>query len=210
MANQRTTGTPAEAGGRTAGESYTERLATLEQAGLRRFLPTQLPYRTHLRALRLGRVLDVGCGLGRNLTHLDGQGVGVDHNPTSVAACRERGLTAFTPDEFFAGEESTEGRFDALLCAHVLEHIDEPTAAELFEDYLPCVRPGGRVVLITPQESGYASDPTHIRFVDFAALRAHAAGAGIEVERTYSFPFPRATGKAFKYNEFVLVGRVPQ
>lgn len=149
MANERTSDTPVEAGGRTADEHYTDR------------------------------------------------------------ACRERGLTAYTPDEFFAGEESADARFDALLCAHVLEHIDEPTAGGLFEDYLPCVRPGGLVVLITPQETGYGSDSTHIRFVDFAALRAHAAAAGIRVDRTYSFPLPRSAGKAFKYNEFVLLGTVP-
>jgi hypothetical protein len=90
-----------------------------------------------------------------------------------------------------------------------LEHIDEATTTELFEDYLPCVRPGGRVVLITPQESGYASDATHIRFVDFDVLRGHAEKAGIQVQRAYSFPFPRPAGKAFRYNEFVLVGTVP-
>jgi len=37
-----------------------------------------------------------------------------------------------------------------------------------------------------------------------------ARRAGVTVERQYSFPFPRVAGKVFSYNEFVLVGHVPE
>jgi hypothetical protein len=33
--------------------------------------------------------------------------------------------------------------------------------------------------------------------------------AGMTVERQCSFPFPRRAGKIFAYNEFVMVGWVP-
>ena len=59
------------------------------------------PYRWNLRRLRLGRVLDVGCGIGRNLQHLDADAVGVDHNQDSVTIARQRGLTAYVPEAFF-------------------------------------------------------------------------------------------------------------
>ena len=191
----------------TANESYTDRLLTLEASGLKRFLPVQAPYRMHLRSLKLGRVLDIGCGIGRNLLHLNGNGVGVDHNPHSVAAARSRGLTAYVPEDFLAaGQGVGPGSFDSLLVAHVLEHIDADDPAGLLRQYLPYVRPNGRVVLITPQEAGFASDATHIRWVDFDVLRQTATEAGITVRRTYSFPLPRPLGKAFRYNEFVFVG----
>jgi 2-polyprenyl-3-methyl-5-hydroxy-6-metoxy-1,4-benzoquinol methylase len=193
----------------TADESYTDRLKTLESSGLRRFVPVQAPYLAHLRSLRLGRTLDVGCGLGRNLLHLRGNGVGVDHNPHSIATCRARGLTAYTPEEFTASKDAALGSYDSLLIAHVLEHLDEATSAEMIKSYLPYVRPGGKVVLITPQEAGYASDATHIRWVDFGVLRQTAADAGVSVRRSYSFPLPRFTGKLFRYNEFVQIGQVP-
>ncbi|ARE76394.1 class I SAM-dependent methyltransferase [Streptomyces sp. NPDC059558] len=193
----------------TATSDYTQRLARLEQSGIKRFVPTQAPYRWNLQRLQLGRVLDVGCGLGRNLLNCGPDSVGVDHNPHSVQTCRERGLNAYTPDELAAAPDCGPGSFDSMLIAHVLEHIDEETAASLLEQYLPLVRPGGSVVMITPQELGYRTDATHIRWVGFEEMRSHAGRAGIAVRRTYSFPFPRPMGKVFPYNEFVLVGTVP-
>lgn len=193
----------------TADANYTERLATLEKAGIKRLLPTQAPYRWNLRRLKLGRVLDIGCGLGRNLQNCGPDSVGVDHNPTSVATARERGLTAYTPEELAEAADCGPGSFDSLLCAHVLEHLDEDVAAGLLAQYLPYVKPGGSVVLITPQEAGYRTDATHVRFIGFEELRAYAAEAGLTTQRTYSFPFPRAAGKVFPYNEFVLVSSAP-
>ena len=60
--------------------------------------------------------------------------------------------------------------FDTLLCAHVLEHLDEATGVELIRTYLPYLRPKARVILITPQERGQRSDATHVRFMDEPAL----------------------------------------
>jgi hypothetical protein len=79
---------------------------------------------------------------------------------------------------------------------------------ELLASYLPFVRTGGRVVVICPQAAGYRSDPTHVRFLDFAAMTDLVTSAGGVVERRYSFPFPTPAGRFFKYNEFVVVGRV--
>ncbi|MEV6208324.1 methyltransferase domain-containing protein [Kitasatospora sp. NPDC051914] len=198
------------AGGATAEASYTERLVTLEQSGIKRLLPTQAPYRWNLRRLGLGRVLDVGCGVGRNLQNCGPDSVGVDHNETSVATARARGLKAYTADEFRADPElSRPGAFDSMLVAHVLEHLDLETCKELMAGYLPSIRSGGKVVLITPQAAGYRSDPTHVRFVDFEGLRTLAGEFGLRIGRTYSFPLPEAAGKVFKYNEYVLVGLVP-
>ncbi|MET8976206.1 class I SAM-dependent methyltransferase [Streptomyces sp. NPDC004539] len=193
----------------TRSSDYTSRLTRLETSGIKRFLPTQAPYRWNLRRLRLGRVLDVGCGLGRNLLNCSPESVGVDHNPHSVATCRERGLTAYVPDELAKAPDCGPGSFDSLLCAHVLEHMDEDLGVKILDQYLPLVKPGGSVVLITPQEAGYKTDATHVRFVDFAGQRAHAEKAGVAIARTYSFPFPRPVGKVFPYNEFILVGTTP-
>lgn len=193
----------------TEGAAYTERLATLESAGWKRALDVQRPYRWNLRRLGLGRTLDVGCGLGRNLVALAPGSVGVDHNPSSVEVARSRGLTALTPTEFEASPLAEPGGFDSLLFAHVIEHLDTSTADGLVAAYLPYLRPAGTVVFICPQELGYRSDATHVWFVDFEALSALAARMGLAVERRYSFPFPRVVGRVFPYNEFVVVARAP-
>jgi hypothetical protein len=74
-------------------------------------------------------------------------------------------------------------------------------------EYSPFIRPGGAVVLICPQERGYASDDTHVEFLDLADMEEIALSAGLMVERGYSYPFPRWLGKLFVYNETVVVAR---
>jgi 2-polyprenyl-3-methyl-5-hydroxy-6-metoxy-1,4-benzoquinol methylase len=182
--------------------SYAQRLTTLSQRGIRRYIDVQAPYRWHLRRLDLGRTLDVGCGIGRNLVALPEGSVGVDHNVACVSACREAGLEAYDGDEFAAAADDL-GRFESLLFAHVLEHMPRPEAVELVRAYLPVLGAGGRVVVITPQARGFRSDPTHVDFVDFAAVRELAAALGLATVRQYSFPFPAAFGGLFTYNEFV-------
>ena len=190
----------------TADPAYTARLRDLEGAGWKQRLDVQRPYRWNLRRLHPGHVLDVGCGIGRNLAHLDGRGVGIDHNAESVATARERGLTAYTPDEFRGSADDTPGGYDSLLVAHVLEHLDLATQRDLFATYLPYVREGGRVILITPQEAGFRTDSTHVRFVDHAACDLALREHGWRAVSKQSFPFPRVVGRVFPYNEFVVVG----
>lgn len=191
----------------TRDATYTERLTRLEGVRWKRLLDVQAPYRRNLRRLGLGFTLDVGCGLGRNLVNLRGNGVGVDHNAESVRAASARGLTAYTPEEFLRSSYAIEGRFDSLLLAHVAEHMPEPDAVSLLRSYLRYVRSGGRVVVICPQEKGYTTDPTHVRFLDLQAMRSLCEQVGTSVQRSYSFPFPRFAGKVFPYNEFVVVAR---
>jgi SAM-dependent methyltransferase len=195
----------------STGPSYAERLRTAESVWWKRMLDVQRPYRVHLRRLKLGLVLDVGCGLGRNLTNLGGAaaGVGVDPNPDAVATCRARGLVAFTPDDFAASEHAAPERFDSLLISHVLEHLAPTAAAALIASYVPHIKRGGRAVFITPQEAGFRSDPTHVELVDLLRLDELARGAGLVPTSSYSFPFPRPMGRWFKYNEFVLLARKP-
>ena len=187
---------------------YADRLLGLQTVWWKRILPVQAPYRWNLRRLHLGLVLDIGCGVGRNLQNLGGRAVGVDHNTNSVEFARQAGYTAFSAAEFPTSEYARPGTFDSLLFAHVLEHMSEPDAIALVREYLPFVRNGGHVVLITPQERGFRSDPSHVEFMDDEQLARIASALSLRVRRRYSFPFPRSFGKLFVYNEFVVVAQL--
>lgn len=190
----------------TEGEEYTDRLKRLELPLWKRVLDVQAPYRWNIRRLFGDReVLDVGCGIGRCLSHLAPRGVGVDHNRTSVETCRERGLTAFTTDEFTTTEYAKPGRFGGMLAAHLVEHMPRTDAVEVLSSYVEYLADDARLVLICPQERGYASDSTHVAFTDFDGLTDVAHQLGFRGTRRQSFPLPRFAGKAFTYNEFVLV-----
>jgi 2-polyprenyl-3-methyl-5-hydroxy-6-metoxy-1,4-benzoquinol methylase len=186
---------------------YAFRLARIEAAPYRKWIDVQAPYRYNLQRLHLGFTLDIGAGIGRNLFHLKKEGVGVDPNQEAVRQMRERGLVAYTPTEFSTSPYAKTGRFDSLLIAHVLEHLSQKDRQSLLGQYLPFLKDGGKVVLITPQEAGYRSDVTHVEFVDAKAAAQLATEAGLQVEKTYSFPFPRWFGSIFRHNEFVVVAK---
>jgi SAM-dependent methyltransferase len=188
---------------------YAERLRRKQTLWWKRLLHVQAPYHWNLRRQGLGRTLDVGCGIGRNLGVLPPGSVGVDHNTDSVALARSMGHDAYTVKEFLDGDLAVAGGFDGLLVAHVIEHLGRAQALDLLRDYLPFVRPGGRVFLVCPQERGYASDPTHVWFAQGSDLRELVETLGLQLGRSFSFPFPRRAGKLFIYNEFCVAATVP-
>jgi len=194
----------------THGEDYAKRLIRLQTAWWKRWLDVQALHRWNLRRLDPGFTLDIGCGIGRNLLHLQGHSVGVDINEHCVRAARERGLTAFTPVEFRrSADYNRPGRFDTLLLAHVAEHMTEDQVVALLREYDALLRSGGKLILIAPQEAGFKSDATHVELMDFARLTRISDRLGFRLERAFSFPFPRWVGRLFTYNEFVVVSRKP-
>ena len=186
----------------TRSRAYTDYLSA---SGALRALK-QLPYQTHLRLLKLGRTLEIGCGVGRNFAGMPPGSVGVDHNEHSVAICRGAGYEAYAPADFSRAYAGGTVRFDSLLLAHVIEHMTPEEAAALIATYAPFLRPHARIVVITPQEAGFRTDATHVNFCDFAANRAIVERAGYSQVAAYSFPFPRPAGRFFAYNEFVTIG----
>ena len=189
----------------STGAAYAERLAGLEGRWWKRIVPN--PYRWHIRAVCPGRVLDVGCGIGRCLAFLDGRGVGVDPNAAAVQIARARGLEAYTPEEL--AELEDDSAFDTLLCSHVLEHLERDDALALLRTWTPRLRRGARVVLICPQERGQRSDPTHVRFLGERELRELTSAIGLTDVHVRSFPLTRRFGRWWVHNETVLVGTLP-
>jgi SAM-dependent methyltransferase len=193
----------------TSGEDYARRLQAKQEVWWKKALNVQAPYQWNLRRQHLGRTLDVGCGIGRNLETLDAGSVGVDHNAAAVEVARERGVIALTVEEWASSELRVPESFNGILLAHVIEHMDAAAGVAIMRDYLPYLRPGGKVFFICPQERGYASDPTHVRWTTGDDLVELSREVGLEPDPWFSFPFPRWAGKPFIYNEFCVVARKP-
>jgi len=191
----------------TIGKDYTERLQNKQFVWWKKLLDVQRPYRYNIKKLNLGFTLDIGCGIGRNLLHLNKNGVGIDHNEKSVTLCKKKGLTAYTNNDFKISEYHKPNIFDSILFAHVAEHMTENEAATLLSLYLPFLKDSGKIVIITPQEAGYKSDETHVQFTDFKVVDRIFKKINVKEEKFYSFPFPRFVGFFFKYNEFVSIAR---
>ena len=188
----------------TQDNSYTDRLVTLSDSRFRKLLNVQAPYAWNIRRTVKGFTLDIGCGIGRNLAHLRGQAIGIDHNQTSVDVCRKNGFIAYTPDEFAASEHA-ELTYETLLLSHVLEHMTVTQAHELLESYLPHLSEDGRVVIICPQQRGFKSDSTHVHFFDSSSLTDLVHELGMHVSENRSFPLPGWCGRWFTHNETIVI-----
>lgn len=98
------------------------------------------------------RVLDIGCGPGTLIPFLGERlsaYVGFDHNPRYVQMAQERfGRKSY---HFFRADVSTAReclkerglRFDAVLAAAVLHHLDDHDAVELLDLAVTFCAPGG-------------------------------------------------------------------
>lgn len=185
---------------------YTTRLNRLSNKKWKILLGTQRPFRTPISNLRLGKTLEIGCGVGRVLKWLP-DSIGVDHNPTSIAAARARGLTVFTNEEFHLSEFAISNSFDSILMAHFLEHLTHDEGHSIMNEFKKYLKSAGRLVIICPQEAGFRSDTTHVQYFDFKSIEEFGLYHNFDVEVAKSNPFPRIFGKLFKYNEFFVVLR---
>ena len=188
----------------TASETYTHRLQKLSSKRIKRILKVQEPYRRRYQKIIIGSTLDLGCGLGRVLQWLSADSVGIDHNPMSIEHCRKMGLRAFTNVEFEISDHLE--KFDNLLLAHLLEHLSEEDQIQILQTYLPCLKVGGKLIVVTPQQRGYKSDSTHITYTDNKKIAQIFKKLEIEINSSKSFPFPRVVGRVFTYNEYQVVG----
>jgi SAM-dependent methyltransferase len=98
------------------------------------------------------RILDAGCGTGRNLMDFQqlGPAEGVDLSPQAVEFCRRRGLHGVREG---AIEELPfeDGRFDLIFATDVIEHLpdDGPALTELRR----VAAPGARLIVTVPAYS---------------------------------------------------------
>lgn len=187
--------------------NYAQRLTSLENKKWKQLFNVQAPYRWNLKRLKPGKTLDIGCGIGRNLKHLPLGSVGLDHNQSSINIVNQNGMIGFLPGDFTKSKYNRVSSFDSILLSHVLEHMRPPQAVSLIKQYLQLLKKDGRVIVFCPQRKGYKSDQTHVTFLDFRSLESILLQADLLIIKKYSYPLPKAFGRMFKYNEFVIVGQ---
>jgi SAM-dependent methyltransferase len=99
------------------------------------------------------RVVDLACGDGDFVELLLERGidaVGVDADDKTAATLTQRGLPFVHQDVFEYLKEAPAESADGIFCAHLVEHLPYPKVLELCRESYRMLRPGGVIVLATP------------------------------------------------------------
>lgn len=147
------------------------------------------------------KLLDVGCAAGHLLDSAKEAGfdvVGVDQTPHTVAEARARGhrVVLGTLEELVANQPDQQGAYDVVTALDVIEHVPDPQS--FLQKLVDLARPGGLVVLSTPNYSGLVArllgardpfmiPPEHLNFFTIDGLHALANRAQVRIERMETF-----------------------
>jgi 2-polyprenyl-3-methyl-5-hydroxy-6-metoxy-1,4-benzoquinol methylase len=131
-------------------------------------------------------VLDLGCGQGTFLEILKDrgwQGVGIDLSEEAVTTCKSRGLDVSQSDAISYLSDKSES-YSAILCSHLIEHLDYENACRLLRSCYQSLISHGRMILITPNPASlevseyFWLDPTHVRPYPLQLLSSMIEDAG--------------------------------
>lgn len=105
------------------------------------------------------RGIDVGCGSGVITNHLADRGckmLGVDGNTQAVAFAQQAYERAACRFEISLVDDldATLQSFDFAVCLEVIEHLYEPQGIDLVSSIYSRLKPGGRLLLTTPNYRG--------------------------------------------------------
>jgi 2-polyprenyl-3-methyl-5-hydroxy-6-metoxy-1,4-benzoquinol methylase len=155
------------------------------------------------------RVLDVGCSSGYLSKPLHERGntiVGLELDPAAANEAEQWCERVLVGDVERMELPLEPASFDVVLCGDVIEHLREPGAA--LARLRPFLRPGGTLVLSTPNVANWALrlsllagrwrytdrgllDRTHIHFFTRATLVETVERAGYHVARVdFTVPVP--------------------
>jgi SAM-dependent methyltransferase len=103
-------------------------------------------FRTFRSLLPAGRILDVGCGSGRDarmFVDADYDYVGFDRSPQMIAVCRKTVPEGTFAEADFSAIDLPPGGFDGFWAAASLLHISRADLPQFLGRLAQAIRPGG-------------------------------------------------------------------
>lgn len=129
------------------------------------------------------KILEYGCGYGFRINTLP-NAIGYDISKYAVAICKQRGIEATT--------ELPKEKFDIIILAHSLEHLEEPM--KTLKELRTMLKPKGKVIIILPEDFHFKLDKNdvhqHLYCWNLQTLYNLLCRAGFKVENCGRAPIP--------------------
>jgi SAM-dependent methyltransferase len=129
------------------------------------------------------KILDVGCGFGRNIKALYALGyqniTGVEVNSEIAAFNNKQEIPCITPDEF----DKQNYQYDLILMSHVIEHFGPADLVKFLDHYLYRLKNGGHLIIATPlMNDSFYEDFDHIKPYSANAILSVFSGEDSQVQ----------------------------
>ena len=142
-----------------------------------------------------GKILDLGCGPGRDLVAFKRQGhtvIGLDAVPAFVEMAQLSGCEVW--QQSFLNLELPQDHFDGIFANASLIHVPRAEMVRVLEDLWRSLVCGGAIVMsiCRGDGEGYVSRPTGYRYVvgwEYANIAPCLEQAGFKIFQHYYRPF---------------------
>jgi 2-polyprenyl-3-methyl-5-hydroxy-6-metoxy-1,4-benzoquinol methylase len=137
------------------------------------------------------RILEIGSGLGYltySLIRAGYDAKGIDISENAVRQATERFGNYYSSGDVYEYSVKHSASYDYVISTEVIEHIDRPV--DFLSALLSLVKPGGKVIITTPNKSPYPDDiiwasdlpPVHLWWFSEDSVRYMAAKLGATAE----------------------------
>jgi 2-polyprenyl-3-methyl-5-hydroxy-6-metoxy-1,4-benzoquinol methylase len=148
----------------------------------------------YLKNIPGGKLLDIGCGDGKELLFMKKLGwdvEGIDFDQESIKIARMKGIKVSS--NTLARQSYKDNYFDAVIMKHVFEHIYSPI--EMLEEIQRILKPGGSLVIITPNNNSIShkifrrnwrglEPPRHLHIMNRKSLRIIIENIGFVIRKS--------------------------
>ncbi len=116
-------------------------------------------YSRHLPADKNIRLLDIGCGDGNFVYHLQQEGyrnaAGVDVSPEQIEKGRSMGIENLQCGELISFLKDNDTKYDVIIAKDVIEHFTRDEVFDILMHVSASLKDGGMFIMQVPNGQGY-------------------------------------------------------